>query len=99
MFSFIFVVLVLVKNGVEANVLVLISFLYLTALFAIGFFVLRQISALSKKAPVENEQSEREQPAYLRPATTAQLPEPGDQPISVTEHTTRTLDEVLVERK
>jgi hypothetical protein len=33
-------------------------------------------------------------PAYLRPITTAQLREPHEMPASVTEHTTRTLDEV-----
>jgi hypothetical protein len=31
---------------------------------------------------------------YLRPVTTAQLEEPREMPASVTEHTTRTLDEV-----
>ncbi|HEV7699833.1 MAG TPA: hypothetical protein VGO43_06365 [Pyrinomonadaceae bacterium] len=33
-------------------------------------------------------------PAYLRPITTAQLREPHDMPASVTEHTTRALDEI-----
>jgi hypothetical protein len=37
-------------------------------------------------------------PASLRPITTAQLEEPRQPFASVTEHTTRTLDEVSVRR-
>lgn len=39
------------------------------------------------------------QPSYLKPVTTAQLGESTIAPASVTENTTRTLDEVLIERK
>ena len=99
MFGFIFVILILVKNGVDRNALVLISLLYFAALFGICFLVIRQISASSKKSPEKEIASNEPRPAYLRPVTTAQLPEPGDHPISITEHTTRTLDEVMIERK
>lgn len=38
-------------------------------------------------------------PSYLKPVTTARLGEANAMPTSVTEHTTRTLDEVRIERK
>jgi len=99
MFGFIFVILILVKNGVDRNALIPISFFYLAALFGICFLIVRQISASSKKSSEKETASNEHQPAYLRPVTTAQLRETIDQPVSVTEHTTRTLDEVVIERK
>jgi uncharacterized membrane protein YvbJ len=98
--GFIFVALVLVKNGVPVNALVTISFFYLGALFGICYLILQQIDTSSKKssAPLSafhnNFQIDR-----LNPANTAQLEsprEPAD--ASVTENTTKTLDEVLLKR-
>lgn len=98
--AFIFVLLILVKKGVEMNALVPISFFYLAALFGICFLLIRQAAVfVGKSTSTKPAEKDASQPTYLRPVTTAQLKEPGAEPISVTEHTTRTLDEVLVERK
>ena len=99
--AYIFVMLVLVKSNVETKALILISFFYLAALFGMVFLIIRQSALFTKKNVVNRtEVDDQPQAAYLRPATTAQLSEPADTGIgSVTEHTTKTLDEVFVERK
>lgn len=97
--GFIFAVLAMAKTGVAVVALVLISFLYLTALSVICFLMIRQAAALStKRSGGDRPDDQTAQPQYLRPRTTAQLPESGEQPASVTEHTTRTLDKVPVTR-
>lgn len=98
--GFVFVALVLVKNGVTPNYLVPITFFYFASLFGICFLILKQTELIRKPEPRRDELDGREQQAYLRPATTAQLEEARDLGVgSVTDHTTRTLDEVLVEKK
>jgi hypothetical protein len=92
--AFIFVMLVLVKNGVVGNDLIPVTFFYFAALFGLCFMLLkygRQETEIKKEMPAA-------EPQYLKPVTTAQLPEPAERPASVTEHTTRTLDHVPIER-
>lgn len=97
--GFIFVVMVLVKNGVTGNSLAAISFFYLATLFGICVMILQQLKMLPKKSTRQDFQNNF-QPPRLDAANTAQLEESKQTPISsVTEHTTRTLDEVLIERK
>lgn len=100
--SFIFVALVLVKNGVPGNQIIPIAFFYFAALFGICFLIFRQTQIFSKfprkHGPAEAGET-GEQAAYLRPATTAQLYAATNSPASVTEHTTQTLENVAVERK
>lgn len=100
-FGFIFVVLILARYGVPANQMVPIAIFYFAALFGICFMILRQAAVFaggeSKSSTTERIQPEQQ--AYLRPQTTAQLEEPIDYGVgSVTDHTTRTLDKVPVER-
>ena len=100
--GFIVAVLMMVRRGVVPDTaLVLISFFYLATLFGICFLILRQTAPFAgrKQNNLNRDLQAAEAPAYLSPATTAQLPEPNDQPISVTEHTTRTLDKIPVARK
>jgi hypothetical protein len=98
--GFIFVALVLVKNGVPANALAAISFFYLATLFGICFLILRQTANFSGKTSAKNKDFHNNfQAEQLGAATTAQLDAPREPVASVTEKTTRTLDEVLVERK
>lgn len=99
--AFIFVVYLVMRNGGNIRVLIPISFFYLATLFGICYLTLRQISELTGKSHPTPRKSihETSEPAYLKPATTAQLGEPTIRPASVTENTTRTLDEVLIERK
>lgn len=98
--GYVFVAMVLVKNGVTPNYLVPITFFYFAALFGICYLILKQTEFVKKPLPSYEELPARE-PSYLRPVTTAQLEESRDQGIgSITDHTTRTLDEVsIIERK
>jgi len=93
--GYIFVALVLVKNGVPANYLVPITFFYFASLFGICFLILKQTELFRRKDMHRDDvQIRHEQQSYLKPATTAQLREGFDEPASVTDHTTRTLAEV-----
>jgi hypothetical protein len=98
--GFVFVMWILVYNGVTQSPLVGVTFFYFAGLFSISFLLMRQVSALLKKPPATTKAAppDEQQPGYLKPVTTAQLPVPGELPISVTEHTTRTLSRVPVER-
>ena len=93
--SFIFVMLVLVLNGVLGSNLVGITFFYFLGLFSLCLIFLRQSRLESRSAP---EVAIQESRPYIKPATTAQLPEPAERPASVTEHTTRTLDHLPLDR-
>jgi len=97
--GFIFVALVLVKNGVDAYALAAISFFYLSALFGICYLILQQIKASAPKssAPV-SDFYHNFQPDQINPANTAQLESPREPAAAVTENTTKTLDEVLLKR-
>jgi len=100
--AFIFVALVLAKTGSSSDLMLKVSFLYLAALFGISYLILRQSSNSGKTARMNSTEpgNEIRTGDHLRPAVTAQLEEGRDHGIgSVTEVTTRTLDEVLVERK
>lgn len=101
MLGFIFVMLILVKNGVGERALIPISFFYLAALFGICFLILQQIkNSPGKSVAGKTEyQGTFQTTPGLKEATTAQLDAPRESFISVTENTTRTLDEVLIERK
>lgn len=100
--GFIFLVLALLKRNVDPGAVFTISALYLVALFGICFMILRFGSKVSEKPANKNQV---ETPDYFAPKSfrsgiTNQLAAPQNEPIpSVTENTTRTLDEVLIERK
>ena len=93
--GFIFVLLVLVLNGVVNSNIVGVTFFYFLGLFLICYMFMRQGRLAAKLDPPKAAALEQ---AYLKPATTAQLPEPMERPVSVTEHTTRTLDHATVDR-
>ena len=118
--GFIFVVLVMIKNGVTERALIPISFFYLAALFGICFLLIQQVKSFSgmsadKKSsdfhpnsqfPSMTAITDQPLPPPLSPANTAQLGEARAEPASVaggvgsvTENTTKTLDEVLVNRR
>jgi uncharacterized membrane protein YvbJ len=99
--GYIFVALVLVKNSVPVNAIIAVSLFYLGAIFGICYLILQQIDKFSGKsfAPVQNLYNNF-QTEQLNPANTAQLESPRREPAaaSVTENTTKTLDEVLLKR-
>jgi predicted amidophosphoribosyltransferase len=90
--GFIFSVLILVKTNVPEKALIMISLFYLAALFGICFMLLRQARYLADRRFNQNQNLQKE----LNPAITAQRAKPAERPISVTDHTTRTLEEVPV---
>ena len=97
--GFIFAIAVMAKQDLPVVALVAISFFYLSALSIICFLMIRQVAALTdKRAGGGRVEDQSVHEPYLRPLTTAQLPEPTEQPASVTEHTTRTLDKVPAPR-
>ncbi len=99
--GFIFVIYLMIRSEIAAGpTAVIISFLYLATLFGICYLILRQTApfTLRKKNP-DRELHDAVPQAYLRPVTTSQLPDPIHGPLSVTEHTTRTLEEMPVERQ
>jgi hypothetical protein len=99
--GFIAVIFLLSRSPtVTPGLFALTAMLYLSTLFGICWLILQQT------APFTSKFEHRKQPAaepqrlpYIQPATTARLGEPSQIPISVTEETTRTLDEVRVGRK
>ena len=99
--GFIFFVIQLLKRNLELGFVFAISLLYLAALFGICFLIIRQMSPRTeedkpKKRPREEEIGD---PQKFRTVVTNQLNAPHEPAVSVTENTTKTLDEVLIERK
>lgn len=98
-FAYIFVVFVFLKAGGPANQLIPISMFYFGALFGVSamliYYSSGRIMPGANVQSKEKDPNETASPQFLNPPTTAQLEEPHDMGIgSVTEHTTRTLDEV-----
>jgi hypothetical protein len=89
--AFIFVLLVLVLNGVTGSNIVGVTFFYFLALSLVCMMFLRQSRYYRPETPREVTADPQ---LYVKPATTAQLPEGIERPASVTEHTTRTLQDV-----
>lgn len=99
MFAFVILMRILVRDGVTGSDLVGITAFYFAALFGICTLILRygRIFRDDTKSQTING-SRSDERAYLPPVITAQLPESMTAPASVTDHTTRTLDKVVVER-
>jgi hypothetical protein len=102
-FMFMLVIRALTRSDLPPGLIVPISFFYFASLFGICFMVLRQGSRTmreSKSARSFDTGELNAPPAYLSPVTTAQLEEARSFGIgSVTDRTTRTLDEAKIERK
>ncbi|MFN2411612.1 MAG: hypothetical protein ABR535_00945 [Pyrinomonadaceae bacterium] len=99
--AYIFVAVLFLRSGAPPGILVPITFFYFAALFGICFFILRQTNLLlGPKETPPRRVAEQAQPTYLQPANTAQLYEAREPGVgSVTEHTTKTLDEVPIRQK
>jgi len=101
-FMFMLVIRALTRSDLPPGLIVPISFFYFASLFGICFMVLRQgtRSVKQPEAARSFDTGELAPPAYLSPVTTAQLEEARSFGIgSVTDRTTRTLDEVTIERR
>jgi uncharacterized membrane protein YvbJ len=93
--SFIFLALILVKNGVPEKALILISLAYLAALFGICSLILQQIRRSAEKStPKASNLSNDFQINQIGAASTARLEEAKQMPISITENTTRNFEKI-----
>lgn len=93
-------VAVLLQNGVEHKAVIMISVFYLAAVSGICYMLLSQVPKLIDARLNQKiyENDAMTAPVQLSAPNTAQLEEPKQSPISVTDNTTRTLDEVLLKR-
>jgi len=89
----------LLHSGVDPLVMIVLLIAYLATVLLMFAVLVGHVWKNSGDIRVKAPQSDQDgQDRYLRPITTAQLEEPHDAPASVTEHTTRTLDEVPLRR-
>ncbi|HVF48007.1 MAG TPA: hypothetical protein VNA17_10610 [Pyrinomonadaceae bacterium] len=91
--------LMLQSPTIAPGTIMLVSFLYLATLFGLCLLVLRHIALFAKTPSGPPSDGNTGAPAYLSPASTAQLTESKEPPIGVTEHTTKNLDEIPRARK
>ena len=97
--GFVFVTLILVKNGVHPVALTAISLFYLSALFGICYLIIQRASSLpGNPAPTKNDLQDNLHSEQLNAVNTAQLESPRQPAMSVTESTTRTLEEVSLRK-
>ncbi len=87
-------VAVLLGSNVEPKFVVFISIAYLAAIFGICYTLLTQVPKLIDARLKSTYQANDPEPHQLRPLTTAQLEEFREPAMSVTDHTTKTLDKV-----
>ncbi len=88
---------ILLNYSVAPQVIVIITLAFLSAVFGISFLMVQQISRMAKSSSGEKT-FEKANPVQLGAVNTAQLEEYRQPAQSVTENTTRTLDEVLAKR-
>jgi hypothetical protein len=85
----------LLRNQVDPIVMVILLIAYLITVMVLFSVMVGHVWKKSGDIRIKgSDQISDERMFYSRPVTTAQLPEPMDRPASVTEHTTRTLDEI-----
>ncbi len=90
---------ILVNNHVVPELIAILSLLFLATTFGICFLLTRQISRLTDTALTTMENStQKPVPEQLNAPVTGQIESPRPPLASVTENTTRTLDEVLAKR-
>jgi hypothetical protein len=98
--GFIFLVKLLLEHKFPEGPMVMILFAFLATIFGISFLLIRQLSASSREVREKQTDFRTDTaPKYMSPVNTHQLEEPAGEPASVVENTTRTLDEVMIERK
>lgn len=93
-------VAVLLTNNVKTELVVMIVLGYLAVIFGICLTLARQVPRLIdfKMRSWGDADEDRTAPQQLRAATTAQLEEYREPTMSVTDHTTKTLDQVPLKR-
>jgi len=88
-------VAVLLGNGVKTDAVAALVFVYLLVLFGICFTLIRQVPKLiDAKLKARNDPISTSSQPQLSPQTTGQLDEYREAVMSVTDHTTKTLNKV-----
>ncbi len=88
---------ILLNYNVIPQVIVMLTFAFLSAVFGISFLMIQQLSRMTNSSTSEKI-LEKANPVQFGAVNTAQLEEYRQPAQSVTENTTRTLDEVLAKR-
>ena len=95
LFGFIGVLKMLLDNHVDITAIVIILIAYLVTIFLLCAMMVGHVWKHSGDIRIKTSApDDAPAPNQFRAGNTAQLEEPKQQPISVTEHTTRTLDKV-----
>ncbi|MEZ5427088.1 MAG: zinc ribbon domain-containing protein [Pyrinomonadaceae bacterium] len=95
MLAIVIFALKLLDKGVDIGAIAIIIAMFLATILAIIFLLLRQLPQ-SQPTLKENFSETYQAPQGLNPANTAQLEEPREPVMSVTDQTTRTLDETKI---
>ena len=100
LFGFVFLAIKLLENNLDPSFVFALLALFMAAVFGICFLLFRQSSNQTFKSRKKEKTDEETAPNQLSAETVAKLQASYQSPISsVTENTTRTLDEILIERK
>ena len=100
LFGFVFLAIKLLEKNLDPGFVFALLALFMAAVFGNCFLIFRQTSNQSFKSRKKEKTDEETAPNQLSAETAAKLNPSYQSPISsVTENTTRTLDEVLIERK
>ena len=93
-------VAVLLGNGVPTQLVTIIVIAYLAAIFGVCFMLVKQVPKLiDAKLKALNIPNDELAAPQLKPLTTAQLEEHREPVMSVTDHTTRTLDNAPLKKR
>lgn len=95
--GFVGLVKILLNSTIDEPAMVMILLAYLATLFGVCFLLIQKMPSKSESSDPQIRSNYV--PETLKSADTNQLEEPKQQPASVIEKTTRTLDEMFVERK
>lgn len=99
LFGFVFLTVKLLEKNLDPGLFFMILALYTAAVFGNCFLIFRQTSNKSFKSRKKEKSDVESSPKNLSAETFSQIGASYQSPISsVTDNTTRTLDEVLIER-
>ncbi|HEY0428094.1 MAG TPA: zinc ribbon domain-containing protein [Pyrinomonadaceae bacterium] len=94
LFGFVVVLKILLESHLDPSAMGIILIAYLATLLLLCRLLVGNVRKHSGDIKIKTSERAEDAPKQFRAGNTAQLEEPKQQPISVTEHTTRTLDKV-----
>lgn len=100
LFITLIILMKLVGEGIEIGAVIAIAAMFLTSVIAMFFIALKMMPGLFERPGSAGvAESVYDPPKSLKTPNTARLESPTEQPASVIENTTRTLDKIPVERQ